>query len=396
MGSPGARSARRRPGSRRIAARRERRRAPAARTGTSADPGGSEPLRAPRARSRRAVRGAASSVSPRPAECRATAISGCSAPTLPRNASKSSAAADVDPVDEPARVVDRERSLSGGERVAVQERDRLARLELEVAEHAVREIGVLCEVRLPDRAERAHAGQVVVVQGLDVALGDLRSRALVAGGESVRMTEERCAHDLVGSRRAESDEVTGDRGAVERRARLSRPRRRRDASRRPWSRRMSACPPVTRARRRATLAHAFDRVGRELDSLARTRDPDDVVEREASARSARRSCPGLYEGPGRPCPAWPPGRRPVPARTGSPAVAPGEETPVESVARGTRAPAATLRRQARRVAVRAHEHELLVEPVDMRVVEGRVRRRIEPPLEHGERDVQRTGNHACP
>ena len=59
----------------------------------------------------------------------------------------------VRPLEPRASVGDREGSLSRRERVAVQQCERLAGLELEVAERPVREIGVLCEVRLADRPE---------------------------------------------------------------------------------------------------------------------------------------------------------------------------------------------------------------------------------------------------
>ena len=123
----------------------------------------------------------------------------------------------VDPAHERARVGDRERGVSRRERVPVEEGERLARFEVEFAQYAVGKVGVQCEVGLTDRPERADPRHIAVVQRADVRQRNLGPGSLVAGGESVRMTEERCAHDLVGSRRTESDEVTGDRGAVERR-----------------------------------------------------------------------------------------------------------------------------------------------------------------------------------
>ena len=59
----------------------------------------------------------------------------------------------IRPLEPRAGVGEREGSLSRRERVAVQQRERLAGLELEVAERPVREVGVLCEVRLADRPE---------------------------------------------------------------------------------------------------------------------------------------------------------------------------------------------------------------------------------------------------
>ena len=61
----------------------------------------------------------------------------------------------VEDVEQHERVRERERSVAGGERALVEERDRLAAGELEVAEEAVGEVGHLGEIALADRAERA-------------------------------------------------------------------------------------------------------------------------------------------------------------------------------------------------------------------------------------------------
>ena len=61
---------------------------------------------------------------------------------------------DVDPIEERAGVGDRECGLAGRVRVAGEEPERLAGLELELAESAVGEIRVLREVGLADRPER--------------------------------------------------------------------------------------------------------------------------------------------------------------------------------------------------------------------------------------------------
>ena len=59
----------------------------------------------------------------------------------------------IRPLEPRASVGDRQGSLSRRERVAVQQCERLAGLELEIAERPVSEVGVLCEVRLADRPE---------------------------------------------------------------------------------------------------------------------------------------------------------------------------------------------------------------------------------------------------
>ena len=79
-------------------------------------------------------------------------------------------------VEQLARVVDRERGVARRERVLVEEGDRLARRRRLVPEQADGEVGGLREVRLPDRAERPHRRQVVVVQRADDALGELGPR----------------------------------------------------------------------------------------------------------------------------------------------------------------------------------------------------------------------------
>ena len=61
----------------------------------------------------------------------------------------------VEHVEEHLRVGERERAVGGRERALVEQRDRLALHELEVAEDAVGEVGHLREVALADRAERA-------------------------------------------------------------------------------------------------------------------------------------------------------------------------------------------------------------------------------------------------
>ena len=124
----------------------------------------------------------------------------------------------VEPLDRRAEVVDGERGVPGRERVPVQQREGLAGLELEIAECAAREVGVLGEVGLADGPERAHARCVAVVQGADVRQRDLGTGSLIAGGQRVRLAEERRAHDLGARRRAEPDEVAEDRRPVERRA----------------------------------------------------------------------------------------------------------------------------------------------------------------------------------
>ncbi len=53
---------------------------------------------------------------------------------------------DVDPGEQSACISDRERRLPGGERVAVEQRQRLTGFELERGQCSVREVGVLSQV----------------------------------------------------------------------------------------------------------------------------------------------------------------------------------------------------------------------------------------------------------
>ena len=61
----------------------------------------------------------------------------------------------VEDVEQHECVGERERAVRRRERALVEQRDRLAARELEVAEEAVGEVGHLSQVALADRAERA-------------------------------------------------------------------------------------------------------------------------------------------------------------------------------------------------------------------------------------------------
>ena len=103
--------------------------------------------------------------------------------------------------------------MAGGERVLVQKRDALARRGRLVAEEAHGEVGGLREVRLPDRAERPHRRQVVVVQRADDALGELGSGGREPLRERVREAQRRGAHDVARERRPLGDQVLSERAA---------------------------------------------------------------------------------------------------------------------------------------------------------------------------------------
>ncbi len=109
---------------------------------------------------------------------------------------------DVEGREQLPRVVDREGGVARGERVLVEEGDALARRRRLVPEEADGEVRGLREVRLPDRAERPHRRQVVVVQRADDALGELGSGGREPLRERVREAQRRGAHDVARERRA--------------------------------------------------------------------------------------------------------------------------------------------------------------------------------------------------
>ena len=122
----------------------------------------------------------------------------------------------VDPIEERACIGDRERRLPGRVRVAREESERLAGLELELAEGAEREVRVLREVGLADRPERVDVRGDAAVERVHDRVGDLGSHALVPGDERVRQPQQRGSYDVVGRERAEPDEMAEDGRAVER------------------------------------------------------------------------------------------------------------------------------------------------------------------------------------
>ena len=104
--------------------------------------------------------------------------------------------ADVERVEQPFRVGDRERGECSRVRVAREEREPFLRGELELAEHVVREIGVRRQVGHPDRPERAHDGRRAVVQRCDEPLEELDPDARASAREAVRDEQELRAADV--------------------------------------------------------------------------------------------------------------------------------------------------------------------------------------------------------
>ena len=139
-----------------------------------------------------------------PAYGRATATSLCSAPTLARKRLEVERRSEIAPVEERARVGDRERRLTGRERVADEECYGLSGLELELSQGAIGEVGVLCEIRLTDGSERAHERRLAGVERVGDCLRDLRADALVSGREPVGEAKQRRSDSVIGCRRTEA------------------------------------------------------------------------------------------------------------------------------------------------------------------------------------------------
>ena len=207
------------------------------------------------------------------------------------------------------------------------------------------------------------------------------------------MAEEGGTHDLLARRRPEPDEVTEDRRAVERsgvvRADVrvaAHPDAGRQAVRpRPRGQRELDDPPVLDASvlRRRPRARRL-RLGARPGRRRRAR---------GLLRSARRPRPGLYES-GPPIPGRASASTSGAGWTGSPSFFQAANPPTRSVARGEAELLEGGGGEARRLAVRADEDQMLVEPDDVRVVEGRIGVGIDAPLEHRAGDVHRARDHA--
>ena len=180
---------------------------------------------------------------------------------------------DVHGFEQAVRVVDRQRRRPGRERVRVEERERLLRLELDLAEEAVSEIGHCRKVGLAERAQHPDAGVLAAVQGGCQTLGDLGADTGRAAGEGVGEPDHRRPHDLRRRVRPGSDKVVGDQGAVEVPRLLGGdgdllPRA--HAGRHP----VDGIASLQHAYdERPRLAHALDGVGRELRPARRRAPP---------------------------------------------------------------------------------------------------------------------------
>ncbi len=233
----------------------------------------------------------------------------------------------VDPFEECACVCDRKRRLPGRVRVAREEPERLAGLELELAEGADREVRVLRKVGLADRPERVDVRGDAAVERSDDRVGDLGPHALMPGDERVRQPQQRGSYHVVGRERAEPDEMAEDGGAVER-SQLGRIHA--GVPPHPDTGRDAVCGRSCCRRLlddRAPLAHAGEAFGRELDALSLPRDPHDVREREARTRELD------GHGSGGPVPGRPLGSLAGAEPTGRPCSLHASNPPARSVAR---------------------------------------------------------------
>ena len=181
---------------------------------------------------------------------------------------------DVERVEQPRRVGERERRERRRERVVAEQREPFLRRELEAVEHAVREVGVRGQVGHADRPERPHGRRDAGVQLRDEVLEQLEPHAGGAAREPVRDEQQLRADDVGRRRVALADAMLEDQPAVElgELARLdARPLAHADARRQAVDRRVAGertlddrpaarargrrrRPPARRARRRARRA----------------------------------------------------------------------------------------------------------------------------------------------
>ena len=249
------------------------------------------------------------------------------------------------------------------------QRQRFARFELGGAECAVREVGILRQIRLADGAERAHRRRLTGVERGDERVGHLRAGTLESRDDRVGQSNQRGAYDVL-RQRAEAHEVARNRRAVER-LRLGLVHRGVAAHANPVVTPYAGVPAAAVLDDRASGAHARRGIGRDRDGLAETRDrttSSSVRLPPVSSTVMRDSTTGR----GHPCPA----PRSV-VRLGShgqAGVAPGGE-PSDDV-RSALEPELLqpCRGQARRVAVRtparAAGRDLDVGVVERRVAAG--------------------------
>ena len=198
-------------------------------------------------------------------------------------------AGDVERVQETDRVVHRERPPAGGEGALVEQRDRLALDELEVAEEAVRQVGHRGEVALADRAADADVGQLVRVEHRDEPLGEGGAGDGRPLRERVRKPQRLGADDVAWSNGTMAHQVLTQhepvviRG-VDRRVPAD-PEAGREAVR-------GAAALENLLRHAAGSRHPLERPRCELDRLERTGDPDDLLELQIGAgqRDGHRAC----------------------------------------------------------------------------------------------------------
>ncbi len=103
----------------------------------------------------------------------------------------------VEDVEQHARVGEGQRPVRGRKGALVEQRDRLAAGKREVAQEAVREVGHLREVALPNRAERTDLRQVVDVETVDEVRGELRAGHGRRPREGVCEPQRSTPNDLV-------------------------------------------------------------------------------------------------------------------------------------------------------------------------------------------------------
>ena len=279
-----------------------------------------------------------------------TATSACSAPTLARNASKSSAAATSIQSSSVRASATASAACPVENALLTRSATGFAGLELELAA-ARRGRGRRSARDPPDRrvpSERT-SGASPALSASTTRSRDLGPHALVPGREAVGQPEQRGPHDVIGGRLAEPDEVAGDRRAVERaRVRRVRPSRR-DACRRRSSRRTSASPSRSgalddRAASRACASRRLARSRRVSPPRATRTTSSSVRARAGELDRHERTLRRL--GSGRPCPGTASvvdlGRA---ARRGGLASLPGHEA-ADEIGRParSRAPAASRRR----------------------------------------------------
>ena len=178
--------------------------------------------------------------------------------------------------DEALGVCHREGGERRRERVRIDERDALLGQKLGVAEELCGEVGHRREVALAERAEQPHTWPLAVVQRPDDPLGDLRPDAGGSLRQHVRVAEHRRADDLGWRIRPGSDAVVLDQPPVEG---GDLPERDPDLLARADPRRGAVHLVSARDHpldERTRLAHALDRLGRELHGLRFARHAHDV------------------------------------------------------------------------------------------------------------------------